>query len=115
MGAEAWIRFWEQNIQLTPGIRKRLAANNYAALIDHWNAPDPWKVGLQERIKDFPVPSLFYAGEKESVRLGAEEAARLMPKATFKLLGGMNHFDIFIHAEQVLPVVKAFLASVDEL
>lgn len=112
-GAESWIRFWAQNINLTPGLRERLAANNFAALMDHWDAPDPWKAGVRDRIKDLSVPCLFYAGEKESVVLGAEEAAHLMPNASYRSFAGMNHFDIFDRTDQVLPTVMAFIAQVE--
>ncbi len=114
-GAEAWIRFWEQNVPMTTSLRDRLAGNQFGALIDHWTSPDPSKKGLLDRIQHITTPCLLYAGEKESVRMGAEEAARLMPAATFRMFESMNHFDVFFSPDDVLPVVAAFFSVADGL
>ncbi len=112
-GAQAWTEFWAQNIDLSPEMIERQASNDFTALIAYWNSPDEWKVGIGDRISEITIPCLFFASEYESVVLGAREAARVMPNCDFVMLSKMNHFDIFARTDQVIPLIRRFVADVE--
>jgi len=110
-GPEAWIAFWLKNVDTPLDMRKRLAANDFQALIAYRLIPDDWKDGIRGKLKDLGIPCLFLAGEKDTVVLGAQEAAKVMPNCTFKLLPEMNHFDTFYKSGQIISVIEKFLSK----
>jgi len=108
--AEAWIDFWVSNVETSHEMKQRIKVIDFQALISYRLIPDEWKDGINVSLLDIETPCIFLAGEKDTVVVGAKEAAKIMPNCTFKILSEMNHFDTFYRSEQVLPLIKNFLS-----
>lgn len=58
------------------------------------------------------LPCLFYVGEDDPRFAGVRDCAKLIPKATFFSLPGLNHLQANQKKELVLPHIRKFLAGV---
>lgn len=110
-GAQAWVKFWEQNTALSPKMKARLLANDFEALRANWQHPDQWRIDIEPILPNFPLPTLIYVGEAEPYYPGAKECTREMPNATFVPLPGCHHLDIWTHSDRIVPHIKAFLQN----
>ena len=61
------------------------------------------------------VPCLLYVGEDDPRFPGVKECAKLIPKAKFFSLPGLNHLQANQKKELVLPQVRKFLAKVNKV
>jgi pimeloyl-ACP methyl ester carboxylesterase len=91
--------------------RQRFLRNDAEALIASMEAARDWG-GLGERMTDISMPSLFYVGEEDTLMLpGIQSCAQQVLRATFVVLPGMDHSDVYERSEVVLPHLANFLES----
>jgi pimeloyl-ACP methyl ester carboxylesterase len=67
----------------------------------------------EEVLAAIQVPALLFAGTFDEPEL-VERAARLMPRATFVALEGLDHAQAIARSDLVLPHVLAFLARAED-
>ncbi|MEJ2488126.1 MAG: alpha/beta hydrolase [Anaerolineales bacterium] len=108
-GANAWVQFWEANVDTSPDTIERLRANDFKALAAYRLIPDDFKDNIEQKLPGLGLHCQFLAGEKDTVVLGAREATKIMPNCNFVLLPGMNHFETFYQTETTIPIIQAFL------
>lgn len=60
---------------------------------------------------DVSVPCLLFVGEEDLRHPLVKAAAEEISQATYFSLPGLGHLQTFMHAERILPRVKAFLAK----
>lgn len=115
-GMESFVRYWdeadpafwfssdERDRWLTSDVEALLAAR-----IQRLTEPD-----LPEAaIAAIHVPALVYVGTDDDPE-PVELAARLMPRAVFVSLEGLNHAQAMFRDDLILPHVLPFLAGVDD-
>jgi pimeloyl-ACP methyl ester carboxylesterase len=110
-GGEAWLRFWQSNMDVPHGMRNRLRRSDCQALIALWEQPYPWRDEVLPLLESYPFPCLLYVGEAEWNYTGMKVCAAEMPQAQFVALPNYGHFDIWANAGTILPYVKSFLAE----
>jgi pimeloyl-ACP methyl ester carboxylesterase len=105
---------WEAefpNCWLSPGERARTLASDAEALaaarLAHLTEPDL----AEDAVAAIQIPTLLYAGTLDEPH-SVERAARLMPKATFVAVEGLDHAQTFERSDQVLPCVREFFTNV---
>lgn len=64
---------------------------------------------ISQRLGDWDVPCLIYAGEDDPMRVDAERAAGEIPSATFLLLPGHTHLSAPDEVDALLPHVRELL------
>ena len=112
-GIEGFLANWETvdpMFRPTGEQRARWLRNDAAALcvaeLDWLTEPD-----LEiDAVSGIRVPTLIYAGTLDRPE-PMEDAARLMPNASFVALAGLDHGAAFNHTNLVLPFVEAFLTE----
>ena len=110
-GGEAWLKFWDSNATIPEGMRSRMLANDYQALVALWEQPFPWRDEVEPYLSRFPFPGLIYAGEGEHSFQGMKFCSEEMPRAEFVALPGFGHFDIWFKPDKIISKVKRFLAG----
>ena len=109
-GPEAVIKnIWGEE-WVTPVLRKRLLANDAAALIACAQRPDATEK-YSDVVGTIAVPTLIYAGTADPIHDPARQGASEIPAAQFVSLPGLNHPAAHLRSDLVLPHVEPFLAK----
>jgi pimeloyl-ACP methyl ester carboxylesterase len=107
-GGEAWVAFYEANMEMTHGMKKRHKDNDFEALIARFE-------GMHEKrsephyLDPVKMPCLIYVGEEEAAYGGAKQLAERLPNAKFLPFPGLNHFEMISEIDVVLPEIRKFL------
>ncbi len=109
MGGEAWLHFWQSNMDVPPAMIERLRGADCQALVALWEHPYNWRDGILPLLRRFPFPCLLYVGEAEWNYWGMKVASEEMPDARFISLPDYGHFDIFAYPESIIPQARIFL------
>jgi pimeloyl-ACP methyl ester carboxylesterase len=96
--------------ELTPPLRKRLLANDPAALIACGRQRDITK-GFSDVVRTIAVPTLLYAGSADPVHDAGRQTASEIAGAQFVSLPGLSHVAGNLRSDLVLPHVEPFLAK----
>jgi pimeloyl-ACP methyl ester carboxylesterase len=91
--------------------RERLLDNDHEALIAAISAPTGIP-GIEETITKLPMPCMLYVGEADAFHPGVEEASKVIPRVTYASFPGLDHGQVFMRSDIVLPPVTEFLSSV---
>jgi pimeloyl-ACP methyl ester carboxylesterase len=109
-GIEPWVAMAEKTAgpKLTAADRERLRANDVRALqaCIARDRPD-----ISDRLSALTMPCLLFAGSADGVRDKAERCARELPRGTFYLVPGMNHFELAFHIDVMVPAIRSFLET----
>ena len=108
-GPDEFIKLWGEWV--TPPLRKRTLANDYAALIACLKGRRLNTKGFSDAIGNIAVPTLIYAGSADPVHNPAQQAASKIPGAQFVSLPGLNHVAPYFRTDLILPLVEPFLAK----
>jgi pimeloyl-ACP methyl ester carboxylesterase len=103
------IKYWGEE-WVTPALRKRLLANDTAALIACAQRPQATEK-YSDVVGKIAVPTLVYAGSADPVHDPARQGASEIPGAQFVSLPGLNHPAANLRSDLVLPHVEPFLAK----
>ena len=112
-GMEAYVSNQEASsgVKLDPDRRARLRDNDYEALIAAISAPRAIP-GIEETITKLPMPCMLYVGEADAFHPGVEEASKVIPGVTYASFPGLDHGEVSMRSDVVLPPVTEFLSSV---
>ena len=91
--------------------RARLLDNDHEALIAAISAPRVIP-GIEETITRLPMPCMLYVGEADGFFAGVEEASKVIPGVTYASFPGLDHGQVSMRSDVVLPPVTEFLTSV---
>jgi pimeloyl-ACP methyl ester carboxylesterase len=91
---------------LTPALRRRLADNDFQALL----ALTQDRPCLADILPTLTVPCLLFAGEADPRYPQVQACAELIPHAMFFSVPECGHMAAFAHGDAVLPHVTRFLA-----
>jgi pimeloyl-ACP methyl ester carboxylesterase len=108
-GGDAWLHFWQSNMDVPPAMKERLRSVDCQALVALWEHPYKWRDEILPLLDSFPFPCFLYVGEAEWNYKGMKVASEEMPKARFVSLPDCGHFDIFAYPENIIPQAKDFL------
>jgi pimeloyl-ACP methyl ester carboxylesterase len=61
------------------------------------------------------APCLLFAGEADPLHPLVKRCAAELPQATFRSIPSLNHIQLGLHLERMLPHFSRFLAEVDQL
>jgi len=109
-GGEAWLRFFESNMEMPPGMKQRVKDNDFQALLTERNADFEWKA-FYTLLPTCQIPTLLYVGDSEGAYAGMKHCASEMPNAKFAVIPNATHFDIIANAQDILPHVQKFLRT----
>ena len=110
-GPEAFVAMWEDNFgTLSPGIRERMLAYDYDALL----AVAQDRESLEAVLPTMRMPCLLYVGEMDEVCASAEKCVEQIANATFVKLPGLDHGGAIKQSDQVLPHIRRFLEAVNQ-
>ena len=105
-GPEEFIKLWGEWV--TPPLRERTLANDFAALIASAEGRRLNTNGVYSKIA---VPTLIYAGSNDPIHNPAQRVASAIPGAQFVSLPGLDHVAPYFRTDLVLPMVELFLAK----
>ena len=108
-GPEEFIKLWGEWV--TPPLRERTLANDYAALIACVQGRRLNTKGHSDVIGNIAVPTLIYAGSDDPIHDPAQRVASEISGAQFVSLPGLNHVAGYFRTDLVLPMVELFLAK----
>jgi pimeloyl-ACP methyl ester carboxylesterase len=108
-GPEAVIKIWGEE-WVTPALRKRLLANDTAALIACAQRPQTTEK-YSDVVGKITAPTFVYAGSADPVHDAARQGASEISGAQFVSLPGLNHPAANLRSDLVLPHVEPFLAK----
>lgn len=111
-GGARWLHFFESNMDVPAGMKQRLLANDFRALIADWENPYQWR-DFDHLIPQCAFPCLLYVGEAEWSYVGMKHCSTEMPRAVFVPLPNSNHFDIFAQPANIVPHVRNFLDALE--
>ena len=111
-GAPALVAVWEQQGELSAGLRQRLLANDLEALVALANRPRPDEGQLTDAFRVATMPRMLIAGELDAGFAEIVEFAASVPEARFVGLPGLNHYESFRRADVALPHLMEFLDDV---
>ena len=101
-GPDEFIKLWGEWV--TPPLRERTLANDYAALIACVQGRRLNTKGHSDVIGKIAVPTLIYAGSADPIHDPARQSASEIPGAQFVSLPGLNHVArIFPHRSRFPP------------
>jgi pimeloyl-ACP methyl ester carboxylesterase len=109
-GPEALIKIWGEGV--TPSLRKRLLANDHAALIACAQGQRLNDKGFSDAVRKIAVPTLIYAGSADPIHNPARQTASEIPGAQFVSFEGLVHPAALWRSDLILPQVEPFLAKV---
>ena len=112
-GMEAYVSNQEASsgVKMDPDRRTRLLDNDYEALIAAISASRGIP-GIEETITQLPMPCMLYVGEADAFHPGVEEASKVIPGVTYASFPGLDHGQVSMRSDVVLPPVTEFLSSV---
>ena len=112
-GGDAWVAFYEANFEVSAAMKARLKENDFKAVRARF-------AGLHEKrssahyLDPVQMPCLIYVGQEEAAYGGAKQLAERLPDARFIAFPGLNHFDMLIAGDVVLPEILYFLSNVED-
>ena len=106
-GGETWVAFYEGNMVVPPGMKRRLMANDFEAVGARFQGIH--QKNIVQYLGPVQMPCLVFVGEDEAAYGGAKQLADLLPHAEFVAYPGLNHFDMFTRIDVVLPNILRFL------
>ncbi len=109
-GGAAWAAFYAANMPVSAAMRRRLIANDFAAVRARFQGLH--QKNIARHLDGVQMPCLIYVGKDEPAYGGARQLAGLLADAEFVAFPGLNHFDMFSRRDVVLPEVLRFLAKV---
>ena len=111
-GIDGFVEEWERATGPLPkGARERWLAEDANALIAALKGAESPR-DVVAALPTMKVPALLYAGT-EDYDEPIEQAAQVMPNATFVALEGLNHPQAFRRHDLILPQILEFLEGVD--
>jgi pimeloyl-ACP methyl ester carboxylesterase len=112
-GMEAYISSQEASsgTKMDSMRRERLLDNDHEALIAAISAPRGIP-GIEETITKLPMPCMLYVGEADAFHPGVEEASKVIPGVAYASFPGLDHGQVSMRSDVVLPPVTEFLSSV---
>lgn len=112
-GMEGYVAHQEvlSGTKMEPDRRARLLDNDHNALIAAISAPRAIP-GIEETITKLPMPCMLYVGEADAFYAGVEEASKIIPGVTYASFPGLDHGQVSMRSDVVLPPVTEFLSSV---
>jgi pimeloyl-ACP methyl ester carboxylesterase len=102
-GAAALVAVWEQQGQLSAGLRQRLLANDLEALAALANRPRPDESKLTDAFREAAMPRMLIAGELDPGFAEIAALAASLPEARFVGLPGLSHYESFRCADIAVP------------
>lgn len=115
-GMDGFIARWEaySGSRLDSATRGAFAVNDATALAAYMRTAERDSGVPDERLAGLAAPTLMLVGSQDAERLAAAEHVRAVaPAATLQVIVDCTHGDLLRHPD-VLPMVRAFLASSDE-
>jgi pimeloyl-ACP methyl ester carboxylesterase len=112
LGAPALMGVWEQQGELSAGLRQRLLANDLVALAALANRPRPDESQLTDAFREAAIPRMLIAGELDPGFADIAELAASLPEARFVALPGLNHYESFRCADVAVPHLISFLDDI---
>jgi pimeloyl-ACP methyl ester carboxylesterase len=106
-GGESWAAFYEANMAVSAGMKRRLMANDFAAVRARFHGLH--QENMAHCLGPVQMPCLIMVGEDEAAYGGAKQLAGLLPQAEFVAYPGLNHFDMFSRVDVVLPKILHYL------
>ena len=106
-GGEAWVDFYEANMTVSPGMKRRLMDNDFEAVRARFQGM--YQKNLAQSLDPVQMPCLIFVGEDEAAYVGAKQLAGLLPRAEFVAYPGLHHYDMFTRIDVVLPEILHFL------
>jgi pimeloyl-ACP methyl ester carboxylesterase len=106
-GGETWVAFYEGNMVVSSGMKRRLMANDFEALRARFQGLH--QKNIAQYLGPVQMPCLVFVGEDEAAYGGAKQLADLLSHAKFVAYPGLNHFDMFTSIDVVLPNILHFL------
>jgi pimeloyl-ACP methyl ester carboxylesterase len=92
--------------------RRVLPANDWEALIAL--VSKDWGHGFDDVLPTMTMPVLLFDGEADAFYSGVKECVKSIPNATFISFPGLDHADIGVRKDLVLPDITKFLKKVGE-
>ena len=111
-GAPALVAVWEQQGQLSAGLRQRLLANDLEALTALANRPRSDESTLTDAFREAAIPRMLIAGELDPGFADIAELAASPPGTRFVALPGLNHYESFRREDVAAPHLVSFLDEV---
>jgi pimeloyl-ACP methyl ester carboxylesterase len=108
-GPDAMIKMWGEE-WITPALRKRVLANDTAALIACAQRPQTTE-NYSDVVGKIAVPTLVYAGNADPVHDAARQGASEIRGGQFVSLPSLDHPAANLRSDLVLPHVEPFLAK----
>jgi pimeloyl-ACP methyl ester carboxylesterase len=98
--------------KLAPGIKNILMNNDPEAIIARLRRVE--HVELDETISTTTLPCLLYMGELESSYTAAKKCIDVLPNVTFVSVPNLNHEQVSMRSDIVLPHILKFLENITE-
>lgn len=113
-GIEVFVAGWERRHgTMPPAVRAEWLAQDGPALAAVLEGTRPEsQAGVGEPFDDLAMPCLLYGGTADVFASEVPRAAEVLPRASFFMLGGLDHGEAFRDRDGVLPNVVAFLQQV---
>jgi pimeloyl-ACP methyl ester carboxylesterase len=89
---------------------QRMLAYDYEAFLSAFQDRE----SLAAVLPTMSMPCLLYAGDRDEAYPLAKQCAEQMANVTFVTLPGLDHNQVLMQSDEVLPHVKRFLAAVDQ-
>jgi pimeloyl-ACP methyl ester carboxylesterase len=98
--------------ELKAWAQRVIPANDWEALIAL--VSKDWEHGFEDVLPTMTMPVLLYDGDADAFYPGVKECAKSIPNATFISFPGLDHADILIRKDLVLPQITKFLERVSQ-
>jgi pimeloyl-ACP methyl ester carboxylesterase len=108
-GGEAWVSFYEANLEVSASMKIRLMKNDFEALIARFESL--YERDLSRYLDPVQMPCLIVVGEDEFAYGGAKQLAGLLPDAKFVAFPELNHFEMLTSRKEILPEMLHFLGK----
>ncbi len=110
-GPQAFVAMWEESFgTLLAQERARMLTYDYEALL----AVAQDRESLEAVLPTMRMPCLLFVGETDGVCPLARRCAQGIAHVQFVVLPGLDHGEAIAQSDQAVPLVKEFLAAVDQ-
>lgn len=94
--------------KMPPERRARLMANDTEAIVALFSASH-WRLSLEDALPNMTMPCLVFAGEADTLYLGAKKCVENLQNASFISMPGVAHFGVLSQTNVLLPHITKFL------
>jgi pimeloyl-ACP methyl ester carboxylesterase len=110
-GPQAFVAMWEESFgALLDQEKARMLSYDYDALLAVAQDRD----SLEAVLPTMRIPCLLFVGEADGVCPLARQCAQRIANVQFVVLPGLDHGEAIAQRDQVVPLVKEFLAAADQ-